>query len=89
MYCHLDAGYRPMRFVMGNVAYALGIGRGLTGGLCAVAKGEVKEYSQMYNSLRHMALMRLKHEAAAIGANSVVDIGPTSAPSVRGSSSSL
>ena len=23
LYCHLDAGYTPMRFAMGNVAYAL------------------------------------------------------------------
>jgi uncharacterized protein YbjQ (UPF0145 family) len=75
MYCHLDAGYRPMKFVMGNVAYALGIGRGLTGGLRTMAKGEVREYSEMYNGIRHLALARLKQEAAAIGANAVVDIG--------------
>ncbi len=75
MYCHLDAGYRPMKFVMGNVAYALGLGRGLTGGLRTMAKGEVHEYSEMYNGIRHLALTRLKQEAAAIGANAVVDIG--------------
>jgi uncharacterized protein YbjQ (UPF0145 family) len=39
-----------------------------------MAKGEVKEYSQMYNGIRHLALARLKVEAAQIGANSVVDI---------------
>ena len=75
MYCHLDAGYHPMKFVMGNVAYALGLGRGLTGGLRTMAKGEVHEYSEMYNGIRHLALSRLKEEAAAIGANAVVDIG--------------
>jgi uncharacterized protein YbjQ (UPF0145 family) len=75
MYCHLDAGYTPMKFVMGNVAYALGLGRGFTGGLRTMAKGEVHEYSEMYNGIRHLALMRLKQEAAAIGANAVVDIG--------------
>ena len=74
MYCHLDAGYHPMKFVMGNVAYALGLGRGLTGGLRTMAKGEVHEYSEMYNGIRHLALSRLKEEAAAIGANAVVDI---------------
>jgi uncharacterized protein YbjQ (UPF0145 family) len=75
MYCHLDAGYHPLKFVMGNVAYALGVGRGLTGGLRTMAKGEVHEYSQMYNGIRHLALSRMKQEAAAIGANAVVDIG--------------
>ncbi len=74
LYCHLDAGYRPVRFVMGNVAYALGLGRGLTGGFRTMAKGEVKEYSEMYNRIRHLALERLKQEAAAAGANAVVDI---------------
>ena len=74
MYCHVDAGYQPMKFVMGNVAYSLGIGRGLTGGLRTMAKGEVQEYSQMYNGIRHLALRRMKEEAAAIGANAVVDV---------------
>jgi uncharacterized protein YbjQ (UPF0145 family) len=74
LYCHLDVGYRPVRFVMGNIAYALGLGRGLTGSLRTFAQGEVREYSQMYNSIRHHALERLRAEAAAAGANSVVDV---------------
>jgi uncharacterized protein YbjQ (UPF0145 family) len=74
LYCHLDAGYRPIRFVMGNIAYALGVGRGLTGSLRTFAQGEVHEYSQLYNAIRHHALERLRAEAAAAGANSVVDV---------------
>lgn len=74
LYCHLDAGYRPIKFAMGNIAYALGLGRGITGSLRTMAKGEVKEYSQMYNQIRHTALARLKAEAAGLGANSVVDV---------------
>jgi uncharacterized protein YbjQ (UPF0145 family) len=74
LYCHLDAGYRPVKFVMGNIAYALGVGRGLTGSLRTFAKGEVTEYSQMYNEIRHHALERLRAEAAAVGANAVVDV---------------
>ncbi|HMY17079.1 MAG TPA: heavy metal-binding domain-containing protein [Polyangium sp.] len=74
LYCHLDAGYRPMHFVMGNVAYALGIGRGVLGGLRTMAKGEVREYSEMYNRIRHLALWRMKEEASRIGANAVVDV---------------
>jgi uncharacterized protein YbjQ (UPF0145 family) len=74
LYCHLDAGYRPIKFAMGNIAYALGVGRGLTAGLRTMAQGEVKEYSQMYNQIRHTALDRLKAEAAGVGANSVVDV---------------
>ncbi len=74
LYCHLDAGYHPMHFVMGNVAYALGIGRGFVGGLRTMAKGEVKEYSEMYNRIRHLALWRMKEEASRRGANAVVDV---------------
>ncbi|MFZ5896524.1 MAG: heavy metal-binding domain-containing protein [Myxococcota bacterium] len=74
LYCHLDAGYTPISFVMGNVAYALGIGRGITGGLSTLARGEVRQYSEMYNRIRHLALFRLRREAAAVGANAVVDV---------------
>jgi uncharacterized protein YbjQ (UPF0145 family) len=74
LYCHLDVGYRPVRFVMGNIAYALGLGRGITGSIRTFAQGEVHEFSQMYNAIRHHALERLRAEAAAAGANSVVDV---------------
>jgi uncharacterized protein YbjQ (UPF0145 family) len=73
-YCQLDAGYLPRHFVMGNVAYALGVGRGFLGMLRGFAGGEVKEFSQMYNHTRHLALERLEKEAKERGANSVVDI---------------
>jgi uncharacterized protein YbjQ (UPF0145 family) len=74
LYCHLDAGYTPISFVMGNVAYALGVGRGITGGLSTLAQGEVRQYSEMYNRIRHLALFRLRREAASVGANAVVDV---------------
>ncbi len=80
MYCDLDAGYTPMKFVMGNVAYALGLARGITGSLRTMAQGEVVEYSQMYNGIRHLALQRMQAEAAAIGANAVVDVDITMLP---------
>ena len=74
LYCHLDAGYTPISFVMGNVAYALGIGRGIAGGLSTMTKGEVHQYSEMYNRIRHLALFRMRREAASVGANAVVDV---------------
>ena len=74
LFCQVDAGYEPRHFVMGNVCYALGVGRGLMGTLRGMAGGEVKEFSQMYNHTRHLALDRLEREAAAFGAGSVVDI---------------
>jgi len=73
LYCQLDAGYQPVRFAMGNIAYALGLGRGIAGQFRTLARGEVKEYSSMYNEIRHTALQRLRQEAAGYGANAVVD----------------
>jgi uncharacterized protein YbjQ (UPF0145 family) len=74
LYCHLDAGYAPVRFAMGNVAYALGIGRSFTGNLRTFARGEVTEFSSMYDRIRHLALSRLRKEAFDAGANAVVDV---------------
>jgi uncharacterized protein YbjQ (UPF0145 family) len=75
LYCQIDAGYEPRHFVMGNVAYALGVGRGLAGGLKVLARrGEIKEFSDMYNHTRHLALERLEAEAAERGCNAVIDI---------------
>src|SRR5262249_40956639 len=39
LYCQLDAGYAPRHFVMGNVAYALGVRRGFFGFLRGFAGG--------------------------------------------------
>src|SRR5262249_31021017 len=74
LYCQIDAGYQPRHFVMGNVAYALGVSRGIFGLLRGVAGGEVKEFSEMYNHTRHLALERLEKEALERGANAVVDV---------------
>src|SRR5207244_541646 len=74
LYCQIDAGYEPRHFVMGNIAYALGVSRGFWGALRGFAGGEVKQYSDMYNHTRHLALERLEKEAADRGANAVVDI---------------
>jgi uncharacterized protein YbjQ (UPF0145 family) len=75
LYCQIDAGYHARHFVMGNVAYSLGVGRGFAGALrMMTARGEVKEYSNLYNHTRHLALQRLEQEAIERGCNAVVDI---------------
>ncbi len=66
LYCHIDAGYAPIRFVMGNIAYSLGIGRGLTSSLRQLKRGVVTEFSQMYNEIRHTALTRIRHRLSAL-----------------------
>jgi uncharacterized protein YbjQ (UPF0145 family) len=74
LYCQIDAGFRPIKFVFGNVAYSIGIGGGIMGALKSLARGEVHQYSQIFNETRHHALDRIQGEARAAGANSVVGI---------------
>src|SRR5436305_9382241 len=61
LYCQMDAGYEPRHFVMGNVAYAMGVGRGFLASLRGIAGGEVKELSQTYNHTRHLARERIEN----------------------------
>ena len=80
LFCQWDAGYAPMRFVFGNVAYSIGIGRGITGAFRQLAKGEVRQYSDIFNTTRNLALQRLEQDARAIGANSVVGVRTSIVP---------
>ncbi len=74
LYCQMDAGFRPIKFVFGNVAYSIGVGGGLMGALKSLARGEVHQYSQVFNETRHRALERISAEAQAAGANAVIGI---------------
>ena len=74
LYCQIDSGFTPRKFVFGNVAYSIGLGGGIIGGLRSLARGEIKEYSRIFNETRHLALKRIKSEAREVGANAVVGI---------------
>ena len=74
LYCQLDAGYRPLHFVFGNVAYSVGVAGGIFGALKSLGRGEIKEFSDIFNATRHLALRRIVQEARAAGANAVVGI---------------
>jgi uncharacterized protein YbjQ (UPF0145 family) len=74
LYCQIDAGFRPIQFVFGNVAYSVGAVGGLLGGLKSLARGEIKEFSDVFNQTRHLALRRITAEAVSVKANAVVGI---------------
>ena len=74
LYCQLDAGFTPVAFAFGNVAYSIGLGGGIMGGLRSLAKGEIKEFSDIFYHTRHLALERIQNEARQKGANCVVGI---------------
>lgn len=74
LYCHMDAGYEPLQFAFGNIAYSVGAVRGITGALKTMVRGEIKEFSDVFNATRHHALERLVAQAKHAGANSVVGV---------------
>jgi uncharacterized protein YbjQ (UPF0145 family) len=74
LFCQWDAGYQPVGFVFGNVAYSIGVAKGLLGNLRQLTKGEVTQYSGVFNKTRRLALERIQQEAKSLNANSVVGI---------------
>jgi len=74
LYCQLDAGFEPVRFVFGNIAYSVGVAGGILGGLKSLARGEIKEFSDVFNATRHHCLERITAEARSAGANCVIGI---------------
>ena len=80
LYCQIDAGFRPIKFVFGNVAYSIGVGGGIMGALKSLQRGEVVQYSQVFNETRHRALERITGECRAAGGNAVVGINTSIIP---------
>jgi uncharacterized protein YbjQ (UPF0145 family) len=74
LYCHMDAGYEPKEFVFGNIAYSVGAVGGIAGTLKTLVRGEIKEFSDVFNETRHHALDRLVSHAREVGANAVVGV---------------
>ena len=80
LYAQLDAGYKPICFAFGNVAYSMGVGRGLVGKVKTLGRGEIKEYSDIFNKTRHLALNRIIAHAEQVKANAVLGIRTTVLP---------
>ena len=80
LWCHMDAGYRPIQHVFGNIAYSMGVGGGIMGALKQLARGEISDYSDIFNKTRHKALERITDAARQDGANAVLGIRTTVLP---------
>ena len=44
LYCQIDAGFVPIHFAFGNVAYSIGVGGGLGGFFQSFRRGEVTQF---------------------------------------------
>ncbi len=80
LYCQIDAGYMPIKFVFGNVAYSIGVSKGIMGTLKTLGRGEIKEYTEIFTTTRNLALERIINEAKEAKANAVVGINTTILP---------
>jgi uncharacterized protein YbjQ (UPF0145 family) len=80
LYAQLDANCKPICFAFGNVAYSMGVGRGILGKLKTLARGEIKEFSDIFNHTRHLALERIIAHAKQQNVNAVLGIETTILP---------
>ena len=67
-------GFKPIHFAFGNVAYSIGVAGGIGGFLQSFGRGEVTQFSEVFNKTRHLALERIEADAKSYGANAVVGI---------------
>lgn len=80
LYCQMDSGFQPRHFVFGNVAYSIGFGGSLSGAFSGLARGEVAQFTEIFDKTRHLALKRITAEAKKAGANCVIGIETTISP---------
>ncbi len=80
LYCQIDSGFKPHSFVFGNVAYSIGVGGNIGGSLRSLKRGEVTQFTEIFDRTRHLALSRIKAEAKQAGANAVIGIQTSITP---------
>ena len=80
LFCQVDAGYQPISFVFGNVAYSIGVAGHIMANIRQLARGEVRAYSDLFNTTRNLALQRIVKEAQSVNANAVIGIETTILP---------
>jgi len=70
-------GYRIRRVIgatFGLIVRSRGLGRNIVAGFRSLAGGEITEYTQLLEQVRHEALARLTEHAKSLGANGVVSV---------------
>ncbi len=80
LYCQMDSGFQPLHFVFGNVAYSIGLGGNIFGTMKRFSRGEVAEFTEIFDKTRHLTLSRIQKEARNHGANAVIGIETTISP---------
>ncbi len=70
--------------VKGNIVQTKNFGKDFMAGIKTLVGGEVKEYTDMLNQARQIAVKRMVDEAQALGADAVVNVRYASASVMQG-----
>lgn len=70
--------------VKGNVVQCRNMGRDFMAGLKTLVGGELKEYTEMLNQARQIAIKRMVDEAEALGADAIINIRYASSSIMQG-----
>lgn len=65
---------QSLGLVRGNTIRAKHLGKDILASLRMLVGGEIKEYTEMLTEARNEALLRMKQEASAAGADAVVNV---------------
>ncbi len=71
-------GYRVTKVIgltYGLIVRSRGLGRNIVAGFRSIAGGEITEYTQLLEQVRHDAITRLKDHAKSLGGNAVLSVG--------------
>ncbi len=70
----VDSGYQPLGFVLGNSVMSMGVSGGIATAFKGLQRGELKQLTQLMYAARELSLQRMKAEADALGADSIVSV---------------
>lgn len=70
--------------VKGNVVQCRNVGRDFMAGIKTLVGGELKEYTEMLNQARQIAIKRMVDEAETLGADAVINIRYASSSIMQG-----
>lgn len=70
--------------VKGNVVQCRNVGRDFMAGIKTLVGGELKEYTEMLNQARQIAIKRMVDEAETLGADAIINIRYASSSIMQG-----
>ena len=76
--------FEVLGMVKGNIVQSKNLGKDFMAGIKSIVGGEIKDYTDMLNQARQIAVKRMVDEAQALGADAVINIRYASAAVMQG-----